>query len=175
GWELTVANAEAPTLFDALLGAGAQPLGHFALDGCRLEKGFKHWGHDLGPEVTPLEAGLGFTIDWKKDFIGKTALERQRAEGLRQRLVLMAIEGNALMLHDEPVFEAGRFVGLTTSGGRGPRTGLNLCFAMVQTTPGETLDETCARTFTVRVAGQDHPAQPLRHPPFDPTGERMRA
>ena len=175
GWELTVANTGAPTLFEALLDAGARPMGHFALDGCRLEKGFKHWGHELGPKVTPLEAGLGFAIDWNKDFIGKTALERQRAEGLRQRLVLMQVDGDALMLHDEPVFEAGRHVGLTTSGGRGPRTGLNLCFAMVTAAPGETLDETCARHFSVRVAGQEYPAKPLRHPPFDPKGERMRA
>ena len=174
GWELTVANADAPTLFDALRGVGALPLGHFALDGCRLEKGFKHWGHELGPEVTPLEAGLGFTIDWSKDFIGKAALERQRSEGVKQRLVLMQVEGEALMLHDEPVYEAGRHVGLTTSGARGPRTGLNLCFAMVETALGETLAQTCRRSFSVRVAGRDYPATPLRRPPFDPEGERMR-
>ncbi|MEM8792464.1 MAG: FAD-dependent oxidoreductase [Pseudomonadota bacterium] len=175
GWELTVPAADAPRLFDALRGAGATPLGHFALEGCRIEKGFKHWGHDLGPEVTPIEAGLSFTIDWNKDFIGKAALESQRVKGVRQRLVLMQIEGDALMLHDEPVFEAGRFVGLTTSGARGPRTGLNLCFAMVKTAPGEALAETCARDFSVRVAGRDYPATPLPRPPFDPKGERMRA
>ncbi len=175
GWELTVANADAPALFDAMRGVGAVPVGHFALDGCRLEKGFKHWGHELGPEVTPLEAGLGFAIDWSKDFVGKAALERQRFEGVKQRLVLMRIEGEALMLHDEPVYEAGRHVGLTTSGARGPRTGLNLCFAMVETVPGETLTQTCRRSFAVRVAGRDYPATPLRRPPFDPNGIRMRA
>ncbi|WP_371226976.1 GcvT family protein [Roseovarius sp. 2305UL8-3] len=175
GWELSVANAGAPALFDVLLGAGATPLGHFAVDGCRLEKGFKHWGHELGPEVTPLEAGLGFTIDWDKEFVGKAVLEKQRAEGVGQRLILMQVAGDALMLHDEPVFEAGRFVGLTTSGGRGPRTGLNLCFAMVEIAPGESVADTCARSFTIRVAGRDYIAKPLRRPPFDPTGERMRA
>ncbi|MEO0381447.1 MAG: glycine cleavage T C-terminal barrel domain-containing protein, partial [Pseudomonadota bacterium] len=81
---------------------------------------------------------------------------------------------DALMLHDEPVFEAGTHVGFTTSGARGPRTGLNLCFAMVQVRPGETLTETCARGFTVRVAGQDYGATPLRRAPFDPYNERMR-
>jgi len=175
GWELTVSNELAPALFDALRGAGALPMGHFALDGCRIEKGFKHWGHELGPGITPLQAGLGFTIDWDKDFIGMAALTRQRNEGLHRRLVLLQVEGGALMLHDEPVFEAGRFVGLTTSGARGPRTGLNLSFAMVEVSPGETLEETCARAFTVRVAGQNYPARPLRRPPFDPKGERMRA
>ena len=175
GFELTAANADAATLFNALCCAGASPLGHFALDGCRLEKGFKHWGHDLGPETTPLEAGLGFTIDWTKDFVGKRALEAQRADGVRQRLILMEVTGEALMLHDEPVFEGGRHVGLTTSGGRGPRTGLNLCFAMLETAQGETLEETCERRFEVRVAGTGYAAKPLRRPPFDPKGERMRA
>ena len=175
GWELTVVNAEASLLFGALLSAGAKPLGYYALDGCRLEKGFKHWGHELGPEVTPLEARLGFTIDWSKDFVGKAALENQLMQGLNKRLILLRIEGNALILHDEPVYEDGRHVGLTTSGARGPRTGLNLCFAMVQTTPGETLAETCARRFKVRVAGRDYSATPLRRAPYDPNGERMRA
>ncbi|MEX0284945.1 MAG: FAD-dependent oxidoreductase [Paracoccaceae bacterium] len=175
GWELTVANADAPALFDALHGAGARPLGHYALDACRLEKGFKHWGHELGPEITPLEAGLGFTIDWSKDLVGKAALLKQKDEGVTQRLILLKVEGEALMLHDEPVFEGGVHVGLTTSGGRGPRTGLNLCFAMVSVALGETLAATCEREFTVRVAGQDYSAQPLRRPPFDPSGERMRA
>ncbi len=175
GWELTVPNALAPKLFDALRNAGACPLGHSAVDACRLEKGFKHWGHELGPEVTPLEAGLGFTIDWSKEFTGKAVLERQKHQGLHQRLILLQVQGEALMLHDEPVFEDGSYVGLTTSGGRGPRTGLNLCFAMVSVRPGETLAATCDRSFTVRVAGQDYPAQPLRRPPFDPSGGRMRA
>ncbi|WP_293573671.1 FAD-dependent oxidoreductase [Phaeobacter sp.] len=174
GWELTVANAAAPALLQSLLQAGARPMGHFALDGCRLEKGFKHWGHELGPDITPLEAGLAFTIDWSKDFTGKAALEQQKAKGVQRRLVLLNIEGAALMLHDEPVFEGGTHVGLTTSGGRGPRTGQNLCFAMINVTPGETLAETCERKFTVRVAGQEYSAQPLRRPPFDPKGERMR-
>lgn len=175
GWELTVANVDAPELFDALIGAGAKPLGHYALDACRLEKGFKHWGHELGPEITPLEAGLGFTIDWSKEFAGKAALERQKAEGVSQRLILLSVVGEALLLHDEPVFEGDRHVGLTTSGGRGPRTGLNLCFAMVDVAPGETLSQTCERKFTIQVAGQDYSAEPLRRPPFDPSGERMRA
>ncbi|MEX0281213.1 MAG: FAD-dependent oxidoreductase [Arenibacterium sp.] len=174
GWEVMLPNSIASRVFEKLLRQGAKPLGHFALDGCRLEKGFKHWGHDLDATITPLEAGLSFTIDWSKDFVGKAALESQRAEGSRRRLILMQIEGDALMLHDEPVFEGKVHVGFTTSGARGPRTGLNLCLAMVQVRPRETLAETCARNFTVRVAGKDYAAKPLRHAPFDPSNERMR-
>ncbi|MEO0782779.1 MAG: FAD-dependent oxidoreductase [Pseudomonadota bacterium] len=175
GYELTVAADEAGPVFDALSARDARPMGHYALEGCRVEKGFKHWGHELGPEITPLEAGLGFTIDWTKEFIGKQALLAQKEKGLSQRLVLFEIQGEALMLHDEPIYEHGAHVGLTTSGARGPRTGKNLAFGLVSNTPGETLYGTCSRTFTVRVAGQDYPALPLRRAPFDPKGERMRA
>ncbi|MBE1282429.1 MAG: FAD-dependent oxidoreductase [Rhodobacteraceae bacterium] len=162
------------TIFDALIKQGARPMGLYALDGCRLEKGFHHWGHELGPEITPLEAGLGFTIDWSKDFTGKAALEQQKAQGVTQRAVLLQVQGSPLLLHDEPVYEDGTHVGFTTSGGRGPRTGLDLCFAMVRVQPGETSAQTCGRNFTLRIAGQEYPAQALRRPPFDPTGERMR-
>ncbi|MEO0379579.1 MAG: FAD-dependent oxidoreductase, partial [Pseudomonadota bacterium] len=175
GWELRVANDQAGKVFDALIATGALPMGHYALDGCRIEKGFKHWGHDLGPDITPLEAGLGFTIDWTKDFVGKDALTAQRETGVTQRLVLLNIEGEALMLHDEPIFENGVAVGLTTSGGRGARTGLNLAFGLVQTTPGEKLIDTRAREFDIQVADRTYGARPLARVPYDPDGKEMRA
>lgn len=98
--------------FDALAAQGAKPLGHFALDGYRIEKGFRHWGHDLGPEVTPLEAGLGFAVAWETELLGKTALQAQRQTGITRRLVLFELPQQALILHDEPIWEAGRVVGL---------------------------------------------------------------
>ncbi|RKF16770.1 FAD-dependent oxidoreductase [Roseovarius spongiae] len=174
GWEITVATRDAPAVFDALLAAGGRPMGHYALESCRIEKGFRAWGHDLGPEITPLEAGLGFTIDWNKDFQGKAALAAQREAGATRRLVLLRMEGNPLMLHDEPVFEGDRLVGLTTSGGVGARTGLTLAFALVDTAPGETLAQTCARAFAVEVAGERRAATALRRAPYDPEGKEMR-
>jgi len=170
GWEVAVANAGAPAVFGALIAAGARPMGHYALDACRIEKGFRHWGHDLGPEITPLEAGLGFTIDWNKGFIGKAALEAQRGQ-LKQRLVLCEVDGHPLVLHDEPVWEDGRVVGLTTSGGRGARTGRTLAFALIGTSPNPMTE----RHFEIEIAGRFHPARVLANPPFDPKGERMRA
>jgi len=170
GWELRVRNADAGRLFDALVAGGARPMGHYALDGCRVEKGFVHWGHEVGPEVTPLEAGLGFAIDWTKDFTGKAALVAQRGRPAR-RLVLCRVAGGPLVLHDEPVWEDGRVVGLTTSGARGPRTGLTLAFAMVEAS--ET--PMTARRFEIEIADRRHPAVPLARPPFDPDGKRMRA
>ncbi|MCG6902428.1 MAG: FAD-dependent oxidoreductase [Rhodobacter sp.] len=171
GCEVSVGNAGAGEVFDALIAAGGRPMGHHALDACRLEKGFRHWGHDLGPDITALEAGLEAVIDWSRDFIGREALLEQRAAGLTRKLVLFEVSGDPLMLHDEPVWEAGRVVGLTTSGARGVRTGKTLCLALVglSETP---LQE---RVFTVEVAGRHYPASALARPPFDPSGERMRS
>lgn len=175
GWELSVPVATAKAVFDALYGAGAKPLGHYALDGCRIEKGFRHWGHDLGPEITPLEAGLGFTVDWRKDFLGRPALERQGADGLTRRLHLMEIEGRPLVLHDEPIREGGRVVGLTTSGARGARTRRGLALGLIAIAPGERVADTAARGFEIEIAGRLHPARVLERPPFDPRGERIKA
>ena len=173
GWELTIGNEGAGPVFDALIAQDARPMGHHALNGCRIEKGYRHWGHDLGPEITPLEAGLGFTIDWSKDFRGKAALERQRRQGITQRLVLLSVEGQPLILHDEPVFESGRVVGLTTSGARGVRTRLTLALALIQVAPGETQAGTAARSLSVDVAGTRHAASVLIKAPYDPASKRM--
>ena len=175
GWEVSVGTEHASTIFSALTAAGARPMGHYALDGCRIEKGFKHWGHDLGPTITPLDAGLGFTIDWDKDFQGKSALLEQRQNGLGQRLILFEIQGEGLMLHDEPILEDGKIVGFTTSGARGPRTGLNLAFGLIKTNPVETLSQSCERQFEVQVAEKSYPARALPRAPYDPNGKEMRA
>ncbi len=175
GWEITIPNEQAEPVFEALCAAGAKPLGHYALDGCRIEKGFKHWGHDLGPEITPLEAGLGFTIDWDKDFIGKPALVQQHKQGLTRRMCLFQLKGTPLVLHDEPIWEDGRVVGLTTSGGKGARTGMFLAFGLIDIAPGETRAQTTARKFEIEIAGQMYQAHVLLRPPFDPSGTRMQS
>jgi len=174
GWELAVLNADGPRLFDALREAGAGVLGHYALDACRIEKGYRHWGHELGPDITPLEAGIGFTIDWSKDFIGKNVLDSQRSAGLTKRIILFEVPPEPLMLHDEPILYDGRVVGFTTSGAMGPRTGRNLAFGLIDTAPGQTLDDLYVCAYEIEVAGQRYPAKALRQVPYDPKGERMR-
>jgi len=78
------------------------------------------------------------------------------------------------LLHDEPILEAGKLIGWTTSGARGPRTGLDLCFGLIDITPGETTDQTALRTFEINVAGRRHSARALTKPPYDPSGQEMR-
>jgi 4-methylaminobutanoate oxidase (formaldehyde-forming) len=176
GWEIAVCTADALPLFDALRAHTQHLLGIYALDGGRIEKGFKHWGHDLGPDTSPLEAGIGFAVNWKKgDFLGRDALIAQKEAGLTRRQILLEVEGDALLLHDEPVWENSTYVGLTSSGARGPRTGKNLCFANVSIAPGETLAETRARSFEIEVANRKYKATPLAQVPYDPARQKMLA
>ncbi len=87
GFELYIPVADANSVLEALLACGARHdlglAGHFALDSCRLEVGFHHWGHDMGSEETPYEVGLGFAVHFDKpgDFIGKQALIKQKKSG----------------------------------------------------------------------------------------------
>ncbi|GAB1363005.1 FAD-dependent oxidoreductase [Rhodobacter sp.] len=175
GWELYIPVNSAAEVFRALRQAGAKPMGHYALDACRIEKAFRHMGHDLGQDITALEAGLGFAVDWSKDFLGKTELQKQRAEGMRRKLVLFDLPEHPLVLHDEPIWENGRVVGLTTSGARGARTGKTLALGLIEIAPGETAATTAQRNFSIEIAGRHHAATALTRPPFDPAGERMKA
>ena len=174
GWEIAVPTSDAVPLFEALRAHTQHLLGIYALDGCRIEKGFKHWGTDLGPDISPLEAGIGFTVNWKKgDFLGRDALIAQKEAGLTRRQILLEVEGDALLLHDEPIWENGTYAGLTSSGARGPRTGKNLCFANVSIVPGETHAETLVRSFEIEVANQKYKARPLYQVPYDATRQKM--
>jgi len=178
GFEIYVSRDDAARLHAALKAAGGNAhLGLNALDGCRLEKGFRHWGHDIGPDDTPLEAGLGFAVAFGKaqEFIGRTALERQKEKGVRRRLVLFEADAAVpLLLHDEPIYHDGERVGLTTSGGRGPRTGKMLCFGYVTTSTGAKLADLHRAPYEVAIAGHRFGLTALARPPYDPDGLRMR-
>lgn len=174
GWELSVPVANAGTLFDVLRAQGAGLMGTHAIDGCRLEKRFLHWGHDIDSNMTPLESGLGFTVDFKKsDFIGKAALEGQKKIGITRRLVLLEAEGTPLLLHEEPIYEDGAFVGLTTSGAVGPRTGKRLALGLIDIATGETPSQTATRVFDIQVGKKRYAANVITAP-YDPNSLKMR-
>ncbi|UCI10427.1 GcvT family protein [Mesorhizobium sp. B1-1-8] len=181
GFELYVPVEHAESVLAIVAAAGGAHglayCGHYALDGCRLEKGYRHWSHDIGPKDTPLEAGLSFAISWNKDdFIGRDALLKQKSEGVRRRLMHFAVDSaNPLLLHDEPIYRNGRLAALTTSGGLGGRTGLSLCLGYVACDPDETKMQLLAGEYEIAVAGTRYRLRPLDKPPYDPTGSRMRA
>ncbi len=93
GVEVCVSESVGAQLWQALIAAGAEPCGLGARDTLRLEMGYPLWGQDLDETISPLEAGLGWVVDWDHDFVGKAALERQKAEGLTKRLVGFTVEG----------------------------------------------------------------------------------
>ena len=96
-----------------------------AMNACRMEKGYRHWGDDIGVEDTNLEAGLGFAVAWDKpsEFIGKDALLRQKAEGVpRKRLVQFRLmQTDRLLYREEPIVVNGKASGAITSGMYGHR------------------------------------------------------
>ena len=123
GWELYVPEDGAVALHDAVVAEGAvhglRHAGFHAMNSLRLEAGYRHWGHDITDEDTPLEAGLGFAVDWSKPsgFCGKEALESQRGRRLSKRLIQFRLEDpDRLLYHDEPIFRNGEILGRTASG-----------------------------------------------------------
>jgi aminomethyltransferase len=122
GFEIYVPAAHAPGLWNAILEAGrahgACAIGLGARDTLRMEMCYALYGNELDPETTPLEAGLGWTVKMKKaDFIGKAALERQKAAGLPRTLVGFEVDGNRYARSGQALRHAGREVGVVTSGG----------------------------------------------------------
>jgi len=184
GWEIYIPCKHAKKVYDLLWQAGksyqASHLGYLALNGCRLEKGFGHWGYEWGSHVTPIEAGLEFAVNKsKKSYLGCEALQRQRQIGVRKRLLLFEVVHDAssrpLLIHDEPVTcDDNEIVGLTTSGGLGPRTGKSIAFAILDCEPDESLFDLRRRSYSIEVAGQHFEAKALDEPPYDPDGMRMR-
>jgi 4-methylaminobutanoate oxidase (formaldehyde-forming) len=177
GWELYPAMENTLAMFEALLAAGAphgMVLGGYrAIDSLRLEKAYRAWGSDLTPEETPLEAGLGFAVrlDKEKDFVGREALERQRAEGVEKRLRCLVLDDPlAVALGNEPVRADGRIVARITSGGLGYSVGESLAFAYVPTAV-----EQQGAALEVEVFGEWVRATISDTPRWDPAGERIRA
>ena len=130
GWELYIPTEFAVYVFDRLMAAG-EPIGLtlaglHAMDSCRIEKAYRHWGHDISDEDTPIEAGLMFAVklDKNADFIGREALLRLRQKPLTKRLAQFVLEDpQPLLYHNEPIWFGDKIVGRTTSGAYGHTLG----------------------------------------------------
>jgi len=173
GWELYAPTEMAASAYDALFEAGAdlglRDAGYLALESLRAEKGYRSWGHDLSPDDTPLEAGLGFAVKLDKGgFIGREALLRQRDEGLRRRLTVFTLDDpEALPFHDEPVYRGGSLAGRVTSAAFGHTLGRAVAFAYVDEGRGE-------GSFEIDIAGRRFAATPHVRPPYDPEGGKLK-
>jgi 4-methylaminobutanoate oxidase (formaldehyde-forming) len=185
GWELYVPAEFIAEVYERLIEAGAAHglahAGMHAMNACRVEKGFRHWGHDIADEDTPLEAGLSFAVAWDKPggFIGRDALLAAREAGTpTRRLVQVALEADGedapLLLHEEPILRDGAIVGSITSGAWGHRLGKSLGMGYVASPDGVTKDWIEAGRWEVEVAWTRHPVTVQLRPWYDPKGERMR-
>ena len=183
GWELYIPTEFAQGVYDALVAAGApfglHHAGYHALNSLRMEKGYRHWGHDISPDETPLEAGLAFCVAWDKPggFIGRDALVQQRERGVHQRLAqFRLVDPQPLLYHNEPVWRDGVIVGRTTSGMFGHTVGRSLGMAYVANPDGEaTRDHVLSGSYEIEVAGERLAAEVSLAPWYDPTSARVKA
>lgn len=142
GFEMMLPHAEAVEAWDALLAAGVKPAGLGARDTLRLEAGMNLYGTDMDLTTSPLVSGLGWTIGWQPEnrhFIGRSALEAQKAAGVAQKLVGLVLEGKGVLRsHMQVICANGK--GETTSGTFSPTLGLAIALARVPTDCGESCE-----------------------------------
>jgi len=184
GWELYIPTEFATGVFDTLVEAGREfglrHCGYHALNSLRMEKGYRHWGHDVSPDENPVEAGLGFVVAWDKPggFIGREAALAVRAEGPHQRLVQFAMDDPALLVyHNEPIWRDGHLVGRITSGMYGHTIGTCLGMGYVARPEGGVVDAEWVKSgrYELEIAGVRHSARAQLQPWWDPKSERVKA
>jgi aminomethyltransferase len=133
GLELAVPAESAALVWEAVMGAGVAPAGLGARDTLRLEAGLPLHGHELGPGITPLQAGLGWVVAWDKPsgFRGKEALLAEREQGVARRLRGLATEGRRPPRADQAVLVDGEPAGVVTSGNFSPVLGHGIALAFL--------------------------------------------
>jgi 4-methylaminobutanoate oxidase (formaldehyde-forming) len=173
GWELHVPVEYAACLYDALAEAGRPfgiaDVGYRAIESLRLEKGYVYWGAEVGPEIDPFSAGLGFAVALgKKEMVGREALGAIAATGPTRRLRTFAIDGWAPLHGGEAILHDGRVIGTTTSAGYGRTLGVTVALGYV---PAELL---AADGFEIEAFMRRHPARLGPRCLYDPKGTRVR-
>jgi 4-methylaminobutanoate oxidase (formaldehyde-forming) len=176
GWELYCPMEFGLRLWDVLWEAGRDfgmaAGGYRAIDSLRLEKGYRVWGADITPDVSPFQAGTGFAVAMDKgvDFIGRDALLRAREEPPGDRLACVVLdEPDSVALGEEPVRTDGIVVGRVTSGGFGYTVGRSIAYAYLP--PDEAVP---GRPVGVGIFGRWVTGRVVEEPLFDPRGERVR-
>ena len=189
GWELYVPTEFMAGVYEEIMAAGAHygliHAGYHALNSLRIEKAYRHFGHDISDEDTPLEAGLGFAVKLDKPggFIGREALLRQRESGIVKRLLQFQLRSSEpLLYHNEPIWRGGSIVGYIRSGMFAHTLGAAVGLGYVEVSAGSdtaaaggagpnTLDTT---GYEIEVAGERHAAIASLRPLYDPKNERIK-
>jgi glycine cleavage system aminomethyltransferase T/glycine/D-amino acid oxidase-like deaminating enzyme len=178
GWELHVPIEQTLALYDTLMSAGEEfgitNAGHYAINSLRLEKGYRAWGAELSPDDSPLEAGLGFAVDWSKPFLGRDALLKQKERALKRQLVIFVLEDPEPMLWgSEPIHCHGRPVGYTTSGSYGHTLGAAVAMGYVKNPEGVTAEFIKSGRFEINIGGKLFPVRAYLRSPYDPERKRI--
>ncbi|ANB02462.1 glycine cleavage system aminomethyltransferase GcvT [Ectothiorhodospira sp. BSL-9] len=167
GFEVVLPKGETRALWDALAAAGVRPTGLGARDTLRLEAGMNLYGTDMDEQVTPLESGLGWTVALApadRDFMGRAALEKQKAEGVPRRLVGLVLEGRGVLRGHMAVSAGEAGQGETTSGSFSPTLGVAIALARIPAGAGEQVE--------VEIRGKQVPARVVK-PPFVRNGQAL--
>ena len=183
GYELYIPTEFAQTVFDVLVEAGKdlglKHAGLQALNTLRIEKAYRDYGHDTDNTDTPLEAGLGFVVDFDKPggFIGKEALLKQKGSGLlKQRFVQFLLEDpEPLLFYGEQIYRDGIRVGYVRSGAYGFTLGGAVGLGFVENNVGVTADYIRNGNFEIEVNGKRYPAKASLRPMYDPKSERVKS
>ena len=180
GWELYVSSDMAGYAFETLREAGQdfglRLCGMHMMDSCRIEKAFRHFGHDITCEDHVLEAGLGFAVKTTKpDFIGRDAVLRKKDQGLARRMVQFRLtDPEPMLYHNEPIVRDGGIVGYLSSGSYGHTLGGAIGMGYVPC-KGESADVLLASDYEIDVAGARFKAEASLRPMYDPKSDRVRA
>ena len=179
GWEVYVPSDMCGHVFETLAAAGfdfgMRLCGMHMMDTCRIEKGFRHFGHDITSEDHVMEAGLGFAV--KKDkpsYIGRDAILKKQDTGLENRMLQFKLmESEPLLYHNEPIVRDGEIVGYLSSGAYGHAIGAAMGLGYVPC-KGESAADVLASTYEIDVAGTRVKAEASLKPMYDPKSERVK-
>jgi 4-methylaminobutanoate oxidase (formaldehyde-forming) len=178
GWELHMPVDVAVTVYEALMASGqVTNAGYRAIETLRLEKGYRAWGSDIGPDHTPVEAGLAWAVKMKsgQPFLGREAIAAQLANGVKKRLATFAAESGTVLLGRETIYRDGERVGWLSSGGYGHTVGKSIGLGYVRHPDGVTEDFVLSGRYELEVASERVPAQVTLAPLFDPQNARVKA
>ena len=180
GWEIyassDMANHVFETLFEAGQDMGLKLCGMHMMDSCRIEKGFRHFGHDITCEDHVVDAGLGFAVKVDKgcDFIGREAVIARKETGPKNRLVQFKLtDAEPLLFHNEPIIRDGEYVGYLSSGNYGHTLGGAIGLGYVPC-EGEKAADVLGSTYEIDVMGTKVRAEASLKPMYDPKSERVK-
>ncbi|MEE9587010.1 MAG: FAD-dependent oxidoreductase, partial [Hyphomicrobiaceae bacterium] len=186
GWEIYVPTDQARHVLQTLLEAGEpmglRPCGLHVLDSCRIEKAFRHFGHDMSSEDHVLDAGLGFAVKVDKpasrfgDFVGREAVLARKQQGLNKRMLQFKLkDARPLLYHYEPIYRDGNFAGYVTSANYGHYLGGAIGMGYVDCAAEEKISDLVGSSYEIDVAGERVPAEASFRPLYDPKAERVKA